>query len=152
MSHDPFAFVPYQEVDEFINPTTSGTIAPPAPTHPPLPSPEETLGLLSPPTNTSLPAPTPVTEKCQETRRIRIETTPEQLASLQQLFHESGDTLTLVELVTRTWMSKLIISRLLKNLSLGEDITVKPKRGRPPKYTQNSSKSLPVMCVTVTTR
>ena len=152
MSHDSFAFVPNEEVDEFFNQTSTGTIAaPPAPPLPPLPSPQDILGLLPPPTNTSLSDPSPVAEIRQESRRIRIETTPEQLASLQQLFHQSGDTLTPSELIARTRMSKSTVSRLLQRLRRGEDITVKPKRGRPPKHTPNSSKSWPVICVLGTT-
>ena len=140
MARDHFAFVPTDEVDDFVASHNGENDSQPLPPHPPaLPegrSHDEILAML-PQRTVEEPAPTPsqTTRPDRPRRTIRIKTSDEQLAAVSRLFHEHNDTLPGSEIAARTRLTPSTVSRLLHKLRRGEDITKRPKRGRKPKYT-----------------
>ena len=143
MDQPSFSFIPEEDVDDFMNTPSTSTDTPPPPRPLPAARPfEETISSLPPPTTFQQPDVHPVHPPQQRPHRIRMESSQEQLEMVTRLFEDHNDTLKVSEISTQTRLSKPTVSRLLKRLRRGEDITKKRKRGRKPKYTPALLKAL----------
>ena len=145
MSRDSFVFIHNGQVDEYLNepPPSTQSVAPPP--RPPIPEPrppEVILSVLPPPVVPQPPIEQPAETPSQRTKKIRVETTNEQLELVSQLFVEHGDRMSVAEISSRSRVSQPTVYRLLRRLKSGEDITKKAKRGRKPKYSPQLLKTL----------
>ena len=145
MSHDSFAFIHNDHVDDYLNeqPPSPQTIS--TPPRPPIPEPrppEDILMFLPPPVVPQQPLEQPSEPPPQRQQKIRVETTQEQLELIAQLLVEHGDSISVAEISSRTRVSLPTVYRLLRRLKNGEDITKKAKRGRKPKHSPELLKTL----------
>ena len=144
MDHPSFAFIPSEDVLNYIDQLPPPTSVPPPP--PPLPIsrlPEE-IALPRPPPGSQSPAQQSPPRHAPSTpsSRVRIQSTHQQLAILAQLYSQRDEQMTVAEMCRRTRLTKPTVYRLLQRLRNGEDITQKRRLGRKPKYSPALLKSL----------
>ena len=130
-------------------PEPTNTVPPP----PPIPEPRSPDEIVCRPPPPAVPSPQPAVSSQEQLRptkrRLRLQSTVEQLQLLQQLA-TSGEDISIAELCQRTRMMRATIYRHLKMLRNGRDITVKLKRGRKPKYSPELLKKCPPTCASKT--
>ena len=140
MNHPSFEFIPREDIPSFVSQELEQVQSIPPPPVPPMRSPDEILA-----SSAILPAPNddgPAPAQEERPKRVFINTTATQRSVLILEFTQHGITKPLSYYEEKTRLHRRTLTRLIKKMQDGEDISKPGKRGRKPKYTPELLKTI----------